>query len=240
MALNAAGGFVMGGETGLFLFRSSGALNGIPHDQPLPVNDLVADSMGRVYAGTIHWSERGMEQPGNLFLIEHGKAQRVLDEGIHLANGLGFSPDDRILYFADSAARRIYAYDRNPQDGSVSNRRVFAQIPDKDGIPDGLTVDSEGFVWCAMWYGAQVLRFDPEGKVVRRIPLPVSQVSSVAFGGEDLSTLYITTAADPWPSHLEPPGFDWSARPAGGSLYALRTDVTGRPENLANFDWPGP
>jgi sugar lactone lactonase YvrE len=86
-----------------------------------------------------------------------------------------------------------------------------------------------------MWYGAQVLRFDPEGNVERGIPLPVSQVSSVAFGGKDLATLYITTAAEPWPSELEPPGFDWDARPAGGALYACRPGVAGKLDHFADF-----
>ena len=82
-----------------------------------------------------------------------------MDEGIELANGLALSPDDRTLYFADSAARGIYAYDVHPGTGGLSERRVLSRIPVDDGIPDGLTTDADGFIWCACWYGRQVLRF---------------------------------------------------------------------------------
>ena len=238
-ALNGSRGLVLGGEEGLFLYQNPNNHERIADEEDgdkLSINDLIADSDGRIYAGTIHWGENGMEQPGRLYLFDQSGAPRVVDEGIQLANGLGFSPDDCTLYLADSAARLIYAYNVDSANGSLSNRRVFARIPPEDGVPDGLTVDSEGFVWCAMWYGSQVIRFDPDGTLERRIPLPVSQVSSVAFGGDDLSTLYITTAAEPWPSPLEPPGFDWNARPPGGGLYAYRTDVQGRAEHLARIE----
>ena len=158
---------------------------------------------------------------------------RVVDEGVEIANGLGLSPDDRTLYFADSARRVIYAYDADPATGDLSRRRVFVQVPRDEGLPDGLTVDREGFVWCAQWYGGQVVRYDPDGKVERRIAMPVRQVSSVIFGGDDLTDLYITTAADPWPSPLAPPGYDFSATNVGGSLYRLRTDIQGRPDHRA-------
>jgi D-xylonolactonase len=152
----------------------------------------------------------------------------VVDEGIEIANGLGFSPDNRTLYFADSARRVIFAYDVDASSGDLSRRRIFVQVPRDEGLPDGLTVDRKGFVWCAQWYGSQVVRYDPEGRVERRIALPVRQVSSVIFGGDDLSDLYVTTAADPWPSPLAPAGYDASAADQGGSLYRIRLDVQGR------------
>jgi sugar lactone lactonase YvrE len=85
----------------------------------------------------------------------------VLDDGFHLANGLGFSPDDRTLYFTDSAARRIYAYDYNPATGDARNRRTIVRVPDDEGLPDGLTVDADGFVWFAQWYASCVVSYDP-------------------------------------------------------------------------------
>jgi D-xylonolactonase len=111
------------------------------------------------------------------------------------------------------------------------------KVPPDEGLPDGLTVDAQGFVWCAQWYGAQVVRYDPEGKVERRIKMPVTQVSSVAFGGDDLTDLYITTAGENWPSAYAPPGYDVNTPDLGGSLYRLRIGIRGKPEHLADFAW---
>jgi D-xylonolactonase len=227
LALNSDGGLVFAGATGIHLRDPNGALHALLADF---FNDILPDSRGRLYAGTLHWGPNGLEKPGKLYLIERAGAVRVVDEGIEIANGLGFSPDDRTLYFADSARRAITAYDVDSATGNLSRRRVFVQVPSDEGLPDGLTVDREGFVWCAQWYGSQVVRYDPDGRVERRIPMPVRQVSSVIFGGPDLTDLYITTAADPWPSPLAPPGYDPKAPDQGGSLYRLRTEVQGRPD----------
>ena len=238
LALSADGSLIFAGATGLHLRRPSGDVRPVLsrcRGEALFFNDILADPRGRLYAGTIYWGANGMEKPGKLYLVEDGGPVRVVDEGIDLANGLGFSPDDRTLYFADSARRVIYAYDVDPATGDLSRRRVFVQVPRDEGLPDGLTVDREGFVWCAQWYGAQVVRYDPDGKVERRIAMPVRQVSSVIFGGEDLTDLYITTAADSWPSPLAPPGYDFAATNLGGSLYRLRTNVQGRPDHRATL-----
>lgn len=153
----------------------------------------------------------------------------MVDEEIEMSNGLGLSPDDGTLYFADSAARRIFAYDVQ-SDGGLQNKRVLVQVPREEGLPDGLTVDAQGFVWSAQWYGGQVVRYDPDGRVERRLALPVTQVSSVAFGGDDLTELFITTAGALWRGPLTPPGFDFDA-PPGGNLYRLRLDIAGKPEH---------
>jgi D-xylonolactonase len=224
LALNDDGALIFAGATGIHLGGRTIVADFF--------NDILPDSRGRLYAGTLHWGAKGLEKPGQLLLIESGTV-RVVDEGIEIANGLGFSPDDRTLYFADSARRAIFAYDVDPATGSLSRRRVFVHVPREEGLPDGLTVDREGFVWCAQWYGSQVVRYDPDGRVERRIPMPVAQVSSVIFGGPDLTDLYITTAADPWPSPLAPPGYDPQAKNQGGSLYRLKTDVQGRPDYRA-------
>jgi len=223
LALNSDGSLLFAGATGIHL-----AGKNIHADF---FNDILPDPQGRLYAGTLHWGANGLEKPGQLLLFDSGGV-RVVDEGIEIANGLGFSPDDRTLYFADSARRVIYAYDV-AANGNLSRRRVFVQIPKEEGLPDGLTVDRDGFVWCAQWYGAQVVRYDPDGCVERRIPMPVRQVSSVIFGGPDLTDLYVTTAADPWPSSLAPSGYDPKAPNQGGSLYRLRTDVQGRLDHRA-------
>ncbi|MFN3653157.1 MAG: SMP-30/gluconolactonase/LRE family protein [Armatimonadota bacterium] len=236
LALHAGGGLVLGGASGLHLLSAGGELRTVlsEHDgTPLPFNDLLAAPDGRIYAGTIYWGDE-MERPGSLYLLHPDGRVEAVDDGVELANGLALSPDDRTLYFADSAARTIYAYDVDPGTGRLSGKRRHVLLPVDDGIPDGITTDAEGFLWCACWYGGQVLRFDPDGRLERRIPLPVPQVSSLAFGGPDYTDLYVTTAAEPWPSRLAPRGYDPTAE-QGGALYRLRPGVAGRPEYVARF-----
>jgi D-xylonolactonase len=176
-----------------------------------------------------------MEKHGKLYLISPDGSAEVVADGIELSNGLGFSPDNRTLYYTDSSARRIYAYDADAASGKLSNRRVFVQVPTEEGIPDGLTVDADGYVWSAQWYGAQIVRYDEDGKVERRIGLPVTQVSSCQFGGPDLTDLYVTTAGNSWEGPYAPPGYDFKAGNIGGPLYRVRLDIQGKPEHEARF-----
>jgi len=237
IALNRSGGMIFAGATGLHLWYDQGDYRTIVSEhegESLIFNDIVADAQGRIYAGTYYWGPDGMEKTGKLYLIEAADSVRVMDEGIKLSNGLGFSPDNRTLYYADSGARRIYAYDVDQGTGDLTNRRDFVEVLLTEGIPDGLAVDADGYVWSAQWYGGQVVRYDPDGNVERRIEMPVQQVSSVIFGGPDLTDLYITTAGEYWPSNLTPPGFN-SQGQMGGSLYCTHLDVPGKPEHMADF-----
>ena len=237
MALNRNGGMIFAGAAGLHLWRGQDDYRTVVSEhegESLVFNDIIADPKGRIYAGTYYWGETGMEKTGKLYLIGTDGSVRAMDEGIRISNGLGFSPDNRTLYYADSGARCIYAYDVNADTGDLAKRRAFVQVPPDEGIPDGLTVDADGYVWSAQWYGGQVVRYDPEGTVERRIPMPARQVSSVAFGGPDLTDLYMTSAGRYWPSDLIPPGFDTEAF-MGGSLYRIRLDVRGNPEHMTAF-----
>ncbi len=239
IALNRTGELVFA-AAGVHLWRRQGDYQTLVTEyegEALSFNDALADRAGRLYAGTLHWGPGGMEKFGRLYLIDTDASIRVVDEGIELANGLGFSPDDLTLYFTDSSVRKIYAYDVDGGSGGLSNRRVFAQVPDDEGIPDGLTVDAEGFVWSAQWFGSQIVRYDPDGKVERRIAMPMKQVSSLAFGGMDLTDLYVTTAGHAWPSDLEPRGYDRTTPNVGGPLYRVRTGVRGTLEHKTNFAW---
>lgn len=238
IALNRDRRFVFAGATGLHLWRGREDFRTLVKEhggETLAFNDMVADAAGRIYAGTLYWDDNGMQRPGRLYLIRDRGAMEVVEEGIELSNGLGFSPDDRTLYYADSAARVIYAYDVNAPGGRLSRKRAFVRVGGDEGIPDGLTVDSEGFVWCAQWYGGQIVRYDPDGMVERRVPLPVRQVASLNFGGDDLMDLYITTAGENWASTLAPSGYDYSKGNFGGGLYRLRLGVPGKPEHLADL-----
>ena len=237
IALNRNGGMIFAGAAGLHLWRAQDDYKTIvsEHDgESLVFNDIIAGPKGRIYAGTYYWGENGMEKTGKFYLIDTDGAVRVMDEGIKISNGLGFSPDNQTLYYADSGARCIYAYDVNADTGDLMGRRNFVEVPLDEGIPDGLTVDADGYVWSAQWYGRQVVRYDPDGGVERRIPTPAMQTSSVAFGGPDLTDLYITSAGQYWPSDLIPSGFNTEAF-MGGSLYRIRLDIRGKPEHVADF-----
>lgn len=237
-ALNKPAGFVVTGNSGIYCWdgcKSPRPLVKEIEGRPCQANDCIADPAGRLLVGTWFY-EAGKDYPlGHLLSVEAPGRTRVLDEGIHLANGLGFSVDSRTLYFTDSVARRIYAYDFQIDDGSVSNRRTFVQVPDSEGIPDGLTVDAEGFVWSAQWYGGCVVRYDPDGKVERRIPTPAKQTSSLAFGGKDLTDIFITSAAKSEATPVMPPGYDPHSGYFGGALYRINLGIQGRPEFKTNF-----
>jgi sugar lactone lactonase YvrE len=237
-ALHASGGYLIAGTEGMHRIDAAGNAQTIlveHRGEKLVFNDIIADSRGRIYAGTYYWGEE-LIKPGTLYLIGADRAPRAVADGIELSNGLGLSPDDRTLYYADSTARTIYAFDVDLPSGELSNRRTFVRIPPDEGLPDGLTVDAAGFVWNALWYGSQVVRYDPDGKVERRIRTPAKQTSSLAFGGAELTDLYITSAAEPWPSPFMPKDYDPASGNVGGALYRVRlADVEGRPENEATI-----
>jgi D-xylonolactonase len=230
------GGFIFAGSGGMVRWKGPGNADTIvtTHDgEKLHFNDIIADAKGRIYAGTVYWGARTMHKPGKLYLIDTRRQVTVVDEGNTMSNGLGFSPDNRTLYHVDSAARRIYAFDVDTKTGKLSRKRVLVNVPKTEGLPEGLTVDADGYIWCAQWYGSQVVRYRPDGTVERRLAIPARQVTSVAFGGDELKDLYITTAGKAWESPLMPPGYDAKAGPVGGSLYRIHVNAQGRPEHLA-------
>ncbi|HZZ43947.1 MAG TPA: SMP-30/gluconolactonase/LRE family protein [Tepidisphaeraceae bacterium] len=233
MALAVGGGLLVAGADGIYTINDGKTLpmmKGID-GRTTPFNDIVATPTGQIYAGTLFWGDVAMDRTGCLYLINvANKSAVVVDEGIELSNGIGLSPDGHTLYYSDSTARRIYAYDINP-DQTLSRKRVFAAVPDSEGIPDGLTIDAEGFVWSAQWYGGQVVRYDPDGKIERRIALPVKQVSSLAFGGDEMDCLFITTAGEHWDSAFVPRGYSPTTGMIGGALFAIRPGVQGRREH---------
>lgn len=251
MAFNESGEFVFAGTSGLHLWRElalSGAIAQTKrgehrtllthhNDEPLNFNDILADPKGRLYAGTWYWGAQEYEKLGKLYLIDTDGSATIQDEGIELSNGLGLSPNEKTLYYADSTARKIYAYAVNQATGELSNRRIFVDVPLTEGIPDGLTVDAQGFVWSAQWYGSQIVRYDPDGKVERVIKIPASQVTCMAFGGPDMNELYITTASEDWPTRYAPPGYDSSKVHVGGELFRLTLDIQGKPEYKTRFAW---
>jgi sugar lactone lactonase YvrE len=183
-------------------------------------NDGKIDRQGRLWAGTF-----GKDDKSALYRLDPDGSVHTMETGITISNGIGWSPDDKTMYYTDSAIRTIYTYDFESSSGEISNRRIFVKVPLTEGFPDGLAVDSEGFIWSAEWDGWRVTRYDPEGKVERVIYLPVQRPTSCTFGGDDLSQLFITSA---WTGLHET---DRREQPLAGDLFRVQTEVKGQDVN---------
>jgi sugar lactone lactonase YvrE len=184
------------------------------------MNDGKCDPAGRLWAGTK--DAKGSRPIGSLYRLgADAKPVRMLT-GLTVSNGLGWSPDRTTMYFIDSPTQRIDVFDFDLDRGEIANRRTLVEIPQAWGLPDGMTIDQEGFLWVAFWGGSAVRRFDPAGAVVSTVEFPVSQVTSCAFGGEELSDLYVTTARDGLS------GAQQQEQPLAGGLFRLRSGVRGQ------------
>jgi sugar lactone lactonase YvrE/DNA-binding IclR family transcriptional regulator len=187
-------------------------------------NDGKCDRRGRLWAGTLAIDTTPGQ--GRLWRIDAEGQATEMDRGFHVANGLGWSPDNRILYFVDTARHIVYAYDFDIETGEIAGRRVFITVPDEEGRPDGLTVDSEGFLWIAHWDGWCVTRYDPDGKVERVINLPVPRPTSCVFGGADMQTLFVTSA------RIRLSAAQLTEAPLSGSVFSIDTGIKGLPEAI--------
>lgn len=223
------GGFVtaMHGEIrGIDL--PSGSITTISHpeaDRPgNRFNDGKCDRRGRLWAGSLA-IDTAPDQ-GRLWRLDPDGRAFEMDRGFHVSNGMGWSPDDKTFYFADTAKQLIYAYDFDIDSGSIANRRVFVTVPEAEGKPDGLTVDAEGFVWAAHWDGWCVTRYDPDGKVDRVINLPVPRPTSCVFGGPDMQTLFVTTA------RIRLSAAQLTEAPLSGSVFAIDTGIKGLQDSM--------
>lgn len=197
IARRRAGGFIATLKSGFALLDlETGAIERLGNPEyDLPsnrFNDGKCDTAGRFWAGTMDDRER--EPTGWLYRLDPDRSWRRLDGPYVCTNGPAFSPDGRTLYHTDTVGREIHAFDL-AADGGLTRKRCFARFAEADGYPDGMTVDTEGHVWVCHWGGWRVTRFTPAGVVERVIRMPVAQVTSCAFGGSDLTTLYITSAA---------------------------------------------
>lgn len=196
-------------------------------------NDGKADPLGRFWVGTIF--EPRTAARAALFRFAAGRIDRMAGD-VTVGNGLAFSPDARTLYWSDTTAHRIDAFDFDVTAGAISHRRVFAQFmpkaPDEDlarygGRPDGAAVDVEGALWVAMFEGQRLLRIGADGRVLRELPLPVRCPTMPCFGGPDLRTLYVTTSREKRPAD------ELAAQPLAGAVLSQRVDVPGLPVNFA-------
>jgi sugar lactone lactonase YvrE len=184
-------------------------------------NDGKPDPWGNFCAGTCAWSQEG--PPCALYRLRPDGTVAEIVGDVGLSNGLDWSDDRTAFYFADSASGGVDVFDTDPQTGTLGVRRRFVTA---GGVPDGLTLDTEGGLWVALWGSGELQRYTPDGQLDTVVRLPVRQVTSAAFGGTDLGTLYITTARE----NFTPA--DLAGQPHGGDIFACTPGVTGRPPFL--------
>jgi sugar lactone lactonase YvrE len=186
-------------------------------------NDCRCDPQGRLWAGTM--SKR--REPGSaaLYRLEAGAGVERVVAGTTLSNGLGWSPDSETMYFIDSVTQRLDAFDFDAAGGELSGRRELASIDPADGLPDGLAVDAEGAIWVALFGGAALRRYTPAGALDAHIELPVTNPTCPAFGGSDLTRLFVTSARH----RLSPQ--QRAAEPLAGAVLEVEPGVAGLPAN---------
>jgi L-arabinonolactonase len=194
----------------------------MPHNR---MNDGRCDPMGRFWVGTMRDPPDPGRKEGTLYRLTGEGACTPMVGGLLTSNGLAFSPDGATLYHSDShpSVRTVWAWDFDPAEGRIANRRVFIDTHGMPGRPDGGCCDADGCYWMAGNDGWELVRLTPDGRIDRRIPLPIAKPSMVAFGGRALDTLYVTS--------IRSVG-NLSNQPQSGSLFALRPGVTGLPEPL--------
>lgn len=196
------GGWILALEKGVVRRLTDGTLREMatfadadeePAAVPVRANDAACDPHGRFWVGTMAWD--ATPHVGSLYRLDPhlGTFDAVLT-GVTISNGLGWSPGNDVMYYADTATGGIDAFDFQAESGEVRARRRFVEIPGELGAPDGITVDVDGGLWVALWGGGAVHRYTPDGHLDKKISLPCSQVTSCAFVGDSLDGLVITTA----------------------------------------------
>jgi sugar lactone lactonase YvrE len=191
-----------------------------PHNR---FNDGRVDPQGRFWAGTM--GDPGWDQPvGSLYRLDPDQKLTQMQTQVICSNGTAWSPDGRTMYYTQSFRYQIFAYDFDAASGTLENRRVFAEVDrNLKAFPDGLCVDAEGFVWSNQVGIGRVVRYDPTGRVHSEIHLPVPRAVGCTFGGENLDTLFITSARETMtPRQI-------AAAPLSGSLFAVHPGVNGLP-----------
>ena len=226
LALRASGGLIMATKKGFAFWDQQKGLHFIADPEALKLhtrfNDGAVDRRGRFWAGTMCGLPQMCEVPeGSLYRLDPDGSIHTMETGLMISNGIGWSPDNTLMYLTDSPRHMIYVYDFDAATGAIANRRPFISTLDEEGMPDGLTVDSDGFIWSVRWGGWKVTRYDPTGKVEREVRLPVQYPTSCAFGGEHLDELYITSA---WTVLIEGRK---QQQPYAGDLFRVKMDIQG-------------
>jgi sugar lactone lactonase YvrE len=188
------------------------------------MNDGRCDPAGRFWVGSMFANTGANRTSGILHRVHPDGTSVPTRTGIGIPNGLGFTPDGRTMYFADTQRDLVWAYDFDLDTGDATGERVFLDFAHLPGRPDGAAIDEAGCYWIACVYGSAVLRVTPDGEVDRRIPVPVTKPTMPAFGGPDLTTLFVTTIGGGGTHEVDP------SQPDAGALFAVDVGVRGLPE----------
>jgi len=214
------GGAVIAVERGFVLEDADGALTRLTEvwaDSTVRMNDGGAAPDGSFYCGSMGYDQR--TGAGSLYRLAPDGSVSLAHSGVTISNGLEWSPDGALAYYNDTPTGRIGVFDWSPDTG-LTDLRTFAQIPEADGFPDGLTVDSAGGVWVALYAGGAVRRYSPEGRLDEVIDVAAGRVTACTFGGADLTQLIITTSREGLA-----PGDD----PLAGSIFTVTPGIAGLP-----------
>jgi sugar lactone lactonase YvrE len=185
------------------------------------INDGKCDPAGRFLAGTMDMNET--DPNGALYSFDGKQTTRLLN-GITISNGLAWSPDHKTFYYTDTPTRKVQAFDYDLATGQIANPRTAVHVPDTLGWADGMTSDTDGNLWIALWGGAQVTKWNPRtGQLLEQIPVPAFQTSSCVFGGKDMNELYVTSARKGMSEE------NLKKYPLSGGLFKVETKVTGMP-----------
>jgi D-xylonolactonase len=217
-----SGGFVVGLRDGVHLFdEATGAFTPLHHVEAdvehNRFNDGFVDAQGALWFGSMHDPET--DPSGALYRLDAKGVVTKVDPDYIITNGPAVSPDGATLYHTDTLGKQVYAFDL-AADGSLSNKRPFVRI-EGAGWPDGMAVDADGFVWIAVFRGHRIERYSSAGQLVQTIAFPVPNITKLAFGGDDLRTVYVTTAWKGLSSE------ERAQYPLAGALFTFRTDTPG-------------
>ena len=232
----AIGGLTLQRDGAMLLFMEKGAIaalrdgklsylvEGLPGEEENRFNDVIADPAGRVFCGTMPMDSdlaATGARPGTLYRLDtDGSVTPVLrDRGV--PNGMGFTPDRKQMYFTESMDYKVYIFDYDEETGAISNQRVFIEVSPDEGLPDGMAVDAEGHVWSASAGGGTLTRYSPEGATETVVRFPARMVTSAAFGGADMTDIYVTSIGG---NNRDVEG------PGAGALFRLQLGARGVPE----------
>ena len=227
MVFREKGGVIAGLKSGFYLIDLDDGSAELLHDpEPeLPdnrLNDGKCDRMGRYWCGSL---DNTGGTNGKLYRIDHDLSCHCMETGVTISNGIAWSPDDKTMYYASTRADVCWAYDFDIATGNIENRRVFIDTSDQQGKIDGATVDADGCYWCAHVRGGEIARYDPGGRLMETVSLPVQHPTMCSFGGENLDILYVTSGR----KFLDDRAI--AENPLAGGLFAIHgTGATGIPE----------